>query len=154
MVLLAIEGGEPVRIVSFAPWPWFPDDVIEAVIRVLRSGRVNYWTGEQGKQFEREYAESVGCEYGVAVANGTVALELALRAIGIGPGDEVVVTSRTFIGSASCIVMSGATPVVADVDPVSQDVTAESVRAVLSPRTNSIFRVHLAGWPCDMDPLL
>ncbi len=154
MAPLAIDGGKPIRTAPFAPWPHFPEDVIEAATRVLRLGKVNYWTGEEGSQFEKEFAEAVGCKYGVAVANGTVALELALRAIGIGPGDEVVVTSRTFIASASSIVMCGATPVMADVDPVSQNVTAETIQAALTPNTRAIICVHLAGWPCDMDPIL
>jgi len=154
MALLAIDGGKPIRTSPLSPWPHFEDDVIEAAAKVLRSGKVNYWTGEEGKQFENEFAEAVGCEYGIALANGTVALELALHSLGIGPGDEVVVASRTFIASASCIVMCGATPVMADVDADSQNVTAETIRAVLTPRTRAIITVHLAGWPCDMDPIL
>ena len=154
MALLAIDGGKPIRTSPFSPWPHFEDDVIEAAAKVLRSGKVNYWTGEEGKQFENEFAEAVGSEYGIALANGTVALELALHSLGIGSGDEVVVASRTFIASASCIVMCGATPVMADVDADSQNVTAETIRAVLTPRTSAIITVHLAGWPCDMDPIL
>ena len=151
---LAIEGGPAVRKHLFSPWPYFSQDEIDAVTRVLNSGRVNYWTGDEGRQFEAEFAAFVGCKHAVAVANGTVALELALEALGIGPGDEVVVTSRTFIASASCAVMRGATPVMADVDWDSQNITAETIRAVLSPRTRAIIAVHLAGWPCDMDPIL
>src|ERR1700719_1903878 len=88
----------------FAPWPCFADDEIEAVASVLRSGKVNYWTGQEGRQFEREFADHVGTKYGICVANGTLALELALHALGIGAGDEVITTSRTFIASASCVV--------------------------------------------------
>ncbi len=154
MALLAIDGGKPIRTTPLASWPHFDDDVIQAAVRVLRSGKVNYWTGHEGREFERDFARVVETKYGIAVANGTVALELALRALGIGPGDEVVVTSRTFIGSASCIVMCGATPVMADVDPVSQNVTAETIRAVLTPKTKAIITVHLAGWPCDMVRIL
>jgi dTDP-4-amino-4,6-dideoxygalactose transaminase len=151
---LAIEGGPVVCKRPFAPWPSFSQDEIDAVTRVLESGRVNYWTGDEGRQFEAEFAAFVGCKHAVAVANGTVALELALEALGIGPGDEVVVASRTFIASASCAVMRGATPVMADVDRNSQNITAETIRAVLSSRTRAIIAVHLAGWPCDMDPIL
>jgi hypothetical protein len=151
---LAIDGGEPLRRTAFAPWPWFDAEVIEAAMEPLRSGKVNYWTGDEGRQFESEYAASVGCKYAVVVANGTVALELALYALGIGPGDEVVTTSRTFIASASCAVMRGATPVMADVDAESQNITADTVRAAITPRTRAIIAVHLAGWPCDMDPIL
>lgn len=151
---LAIDGRAPLRSKAFAPWPWFEDEVIEAAAQTLRSGRVNYWTGNEGRSFETEYAASIGCKHAIAVANGTVALELALYALGIGPGDEVIVASRTFIASASCIVMRGATPVMADVDRNSQCITAETVRAVITPRTKAIIAVHLAGWPCDMDPIL
>lgn len=132
-------------------WPHFDAEEIEAVQAVLRSGHVNYWTGQQGRLFEREFADACGCRYGVAVANGTLALELGLRALGIRAGDEVVVTPRSFIASASCAVVCGGTPVFADVDPVSQNMTAETIEAVLSPRTTAIVAVHLAGWPCEME---
>lgn len=138
----------------FAPWPSFTADEAEAVGRVLLSNRVNYWTGTEGREFEKEFAAYLGCKHAIALSNGTVALELALYALGIGPGDEVITTSRTFIASASCIVMRGATPVIADVDPVSQNITADTVRLLLTPRTKAIIAVHLAGWPCDMDPIL
>jgi dTDP-4-amino-4,6-dideoxygalactose transaminase len=134
-------------------WPYFDAEEIEAVQAVLRSGRVNYWTGQQTRLFEREFADACGCKYGVAVANGTLALELALRALGIGAGDVVVVTPRSFIASSSCAVICGGTPVFADVDFVSQNMTAETIEAVLSPRTKAIVAVHLAGWPCEMEPI-
>jgi dTDP-4-amino-4,6-dideoxygalactose transaminase len=139
---------------GFAPWPYFGDEEIVAALRVLRSGKVNYWTGEEGRQFESEFAHFTRRKHAVALANGTVALELALRALGIGPGDEVITTSRTFIASASCVVAVGARPVFADVDRESQNITAETVRAVVSPATKAIIAVHLAGWPCEMDSLL
>lgn len=151
---LAIQGGSPVRGHPFAPWPHFEEDLVEAVSAVLRSGKVNYWTGQEGVLFEKEFAISTGRKYAVAVANGTVALELALYALGIGPGDEVIVPSRTFIASASCVVMRGATPVMADVDVESQNITVEAIRKLISPRTRAVLVVHLAGWPCDLDPIL
>ena len=151
---LALNGGRPVRSQPYPPWPVFAQDEIDAATSVLRSGKVNYWTGEEGRRFEEEFAGFVGCKHAVAVANGTVALELALRACGIGPGDEVIVPCRTFIASASSVVMCGATPVVADVDRVRQTITAQTVQAALSPRTKAIVAVHLAGWPCDMDSIL
>ena len=151
---LALEGGAPVRKEPFAPWPDFAADEIAAVAAVLRSGKVNYWTGEQSQEFEREFAQFVGVKYAVALANGTAALELALHALGIGPGDEVVVPCKTFIASASCIVRLGATPVVADVDRDSQNITAASIEAVLTDRTKAVIAVHLAGWPCEMDEIL
>lgn len=151
---LAIYSGVPLRTQPLAPWPDFSEDEVAAACAVLRSGKVNYWTGEEGLQFEKEFAAYVGCRYGIAVSNGTVALEFALRAMGIGPGDEVVVPSRTFIASASAVVMCGARPVVADVDRESQNLTASTIEQVLSPRTRAIVAVHLAGWPCDMNEIL
>lgn len=135
-------------------WPQFEDDEIEAVSEILRSGKVNYWTGEECRSFEKEYALNTGVQYAIALANGTVALELALYALDVGPGDEVITSSRTYIASASCIVMRGATPVVADVDPVSQVITAETIRKVISPKTKAIIPVHLAGWPCNMTSIM
>jgi dTDP-4-amino-4,6-dideoxygalactose transaminase len=151
---LAIDGGRRVRTSKFAPWPLLSEDEVEAASSVLRSGKLNYWTGEEGRKFEAEFAAFAGCKHAVAVANGTVALELALYALRIEPGDEVVVPSRTFVASASCVVMRGAKPIFADVDPISQTITADTIRAVLSPRTTAIIAVHLAGWPCDMDPII
>ena len=139
---------------TIAPWPHFEADEIEAVSRVLASGKVNYWTGQESREFEREYAEYLGVKHAIALHNGTLALELALYAYGIGPGDEVITTPRTFIASASCIVMRGATPVMADVDRVTQNITADTIRAAITPRTKAIIAVHLAGWPCDMDPIM
>ncbi|MGH9492498.1 MAG: DegT/DnrJ/EryC1/StrS family aminotransferase [Terriglobales bacterium] len=151
---LAIAGGAPLRTRPFAPWPVFAEDEIEAAVRVLASGRVNYWTGEEGRRFEEEFAAVTQRKRAVALANGSVALELALYALGIGPGDEVIVPSRSFIASASCVVLRGATPVFADVDRESQNLTAETAAAALSPRTKAIIAVHLAGWPCEMDALV
>ena len=139
---------------SFPSWPSFSDEEAEAVKRVLLSNRVNYWTGHECRAFEREFAAWVGVPYAVSLANGTLALDLALKALGVGPGDEVVVTPRTFIASVSCVVNVGATPVFADVDEESGNLTAESIAAVLSPHTRAIICVHLAGWPCDMDPIM
>jgi dTDP-4-amino-4,6-dideoxygalactose transaminase len=139
---------------AFAPWPYFEADEIQAAAAVLRSGQVNYWTGEEGRLFEAEFARSVGTKYAICVANGTVALELGLQALGIGPGDEVITTSRTFIASASCVVMRGARPVCVDVDVDSQNITAETIRPAITPRTKAIIAVHLAGWPCDMEEIL
>lgn len=144
----------PVRTEPFESWPSFANDEIDVVIWTLRSGKVSYWTGTEGLDFEQEFAAFTGCRHAVALANGTVALELALMSAGIGPGDEVIVTSRTFIASASAIVMRGGFPVIADVDPVSQNITRETIHEVLTPKTKAIVCVHLAGWPCDMDPIM
>lgn len=141
------------KVPEFGPWPHFSQDEIEAVERVLRSGKVNYWTGEEGRLFEKEFAQTAGCQYAVAVANGTNALELALKAAGVGSGDEVITTSRTFIASASSAVTLGATPVIVDVDRDSQNLTAETILPAITSKTKAIIAVHLAGWACDMDPI-
>ncbi|MEO8454681.1 MAG: DegT/DnrJ/EryC1/StrS aminotransferase family protein [Sphingomicrobium sp.] len=138
----------------FSPWPCFTDEEAEAAASVLRSNRVNYWTGEEGRQFEAEFAEWVGTRHAVALINGTVALDVALKALGIGSGDEVVVTPRSFIASASCVVNAGAIPVFADVDPDSGNISAETIRPVLTGRTRAIIVVHLGGYPVDMDPIM
>jgi dTDP-4-amino-4,6-dideoxygalactose transaminase len=138
----------------FSPWPSFTQEEADAVAEVLRSNRVNYWTGDQCRQFEREFAAWVGTGHAIALMNGTVALDLALKAIGVGPGDEVVVTPRTFIASASCVVNAGATPVFADVERESGNISAATVAPVLSERTRAIIPVHLGGFPVDMDPLM
>ena len=138
----------------FSPWPSFTQEEADAVSRVLLSNKVNYWTGNECRQFEQEFAAFAGTGYAIALGNGTLALDLALKALGIGPGDEVVTTPRTFLASASSIVTAGATPVFAEVDRDTQNITAESIRAVLSPKTRAVICVHLAGMPCDMDPIM
>ena len=148
------KAAEPPTAAVEGAWPLFDEEEVEAAARVLRSGKVNYWTGEEGKLFEREFSAFAGCEHAIALSNGTVALECALKALGVGAGDEVVTTSRTFIASASCAVAVGARPVFADVCPESQNISAESIRKVLTPRTKAIVAVHLAGWPCEMDEIL
>ncbi|MEM9045865.1 MAG: DegT/DnrJ/EryC1/StrS family aminotransferase [Pseudomonadota bacterium] len=134
----------------FSPWPAFDTEEAEAVSRVLLSNRVNYWTGQEGREFEREFAGFADTGYAIAVANGTLALDLALYGLSIGPGDEVIVTPRSFVASASAIANAGATPVFADIDPDSQNITPETVEPMLTDRTRAILCVHLAGWPCDM----
>ena len=138
----------------FPSWPSFTVEEADAVSRVLVSNKVNYWTGQECREFEKEFAVWSGVEYAIALANGTVALDVALKALGIGVGDDVIVTSRTFIASASAIVTAGATPVFADIDHDSQNITADTIRTVLTPRTRAIICVHLAGWPCEMDDIM
>ena len=138
----------------FSPWPSFSPEEVEAVAATLASNRVNYWTGDRCRQFETRFADWAGSKHAVALANGTVALDVALKALGIGTGDEVITTPRTFMASASCIVTAGATPVFADVDRESQNITAETIEAVMTPRTRAIICVHLGGMPCDMDPIM
>ncbi|MGA9566022.1 MAG: DegT/DnrJ/EryC1/StrS aminotransferase family protein, partial [Candidatus Korobacteraceae bacterium] len=154
LIKLAIDGGQPVRTTPFPAWPVFSEEQIEAVSVVLRSGRVNYWTGDEGQRFEREFAAYTGVKHALTVANGTLALELALYALGVGPGDDVVTPCRSFIASASCVVIRGARPVMADVDRDSQMITPEALRQAITPRTKAVIAVHLAGWPCDMDSIM
>jgi dTDP-4-amino-4,6-dideoxygalactose transaminase len=138
----------------FAPWPSFSEAEAKAVQNVLMSNRVNYWTGDEGRAFEREFANWAGATHAIALANGTLALDLALHALDIGQGDEVIVTPRTFIASVSSVILAGAKPVFADVDRESGNITASTIKAVLSEKTRAIVPVHLAGWPCDMPEIM
>lgn len=135
-------------------WPFFADDEVEGAAAVLRSGRVNQWTGPEVFDFERACGARFGGGRAIALANGSVALELALRAFGIGPGDEVIVSPRSFVASVSCASLVGATPVFADVDPESGNITPQSVARVLTDRTRAIIPVHLAGWPADISGMM
>lgn len=137
----------------YPSWPHFTSHEASLAHDVLLSNKVNYWTGTEGREFEREFAQMVGSNHAVAVANGTLALDLAFKALNISAGDEVIVTPRTFLASVSSIVNAGAAPVFADVDVVSQNITAETIAPVLSSKTKAIVCVHLAGWPCDMDAI-
>lgn len=135
-------------------WPQFGDKEIDAVKEVLVSGDVNYWTGNRCRTFEKKFAEFTGSKFAIALSNGSVALDATLRSLEIGKGDEVIVTSRTFVASASAIVLAGARPVFADVCRDSQNITADTVRPLISEQTKAVICVHLAGWPCDMDPIM
>jgi dTDP-4-amino-4,6-dideoxygalactose transaminase len=138
----------------FSCWPKYTEEEVLAVSNVLLSNKVNYWTGTECREFEKAFASWTGSEHALALANGTVALDLALYVLGIGAGDDVVVTPRTFIASVSCVINAGATPVFADVDPETQNISPETIRLVLTPRTRAIICVHLAGMPCEMDPIM
>ena len=139
---------------AFEPWPSFTQAEADAVSKVLLSNKVNYWTGQECREFEKEFAQFAGTKHAVAVANGTVALDVALKALGIGAGDDVIVTSRTFLASASSIVTAGANPIFADVELDSQNISRCTIEAVITPNTKAIICVHLAGWMCDMDPIM
>ncbi|MBD65310.1 MAG: aminotransferase [Halobacteriovoraceae bacterium] len=165
MDTLAINGGTPVRTKRWAPWPYFAEDEVSAATEVLNSGKVNYWTGEnhevtgqavRGKcgEFEQRFSEYINCKYSISVANGTLALELCLKALGIGSGEEVIVPSRTFIATASACVAQGAKPVFADIEVESQCISLSSIREKLTSKTKAIICVHLAGWACEMDEIL
>lgn len=139
---------------KFSSWPSFTQEEASSIQRVLLSNKVNYWTGEECRKFEKEFASWSESKYAVALGNGTLALDVALKALDIGGGDEVIATSRTFIASISSIVNSGATPLFADVDLDSQNITPETIRSVITDKTKAIVCVHLAGWPCDMDEIM
>lgn len=139
---------------GFSPWPSFSAAEAQAVHDVIASNRVNYWTGTHCREFEQEFAAWTRANHAIALSNGTLALDLALRALGIGPGDEVIVTPRTFIASISCVVTAGATPVFADVDRDSGNISAATVAEKITPRTRAVIPVHLGGWPCDMDAIM
>jgi dTDP-4-amino-4,6-dideoxygalactose transaminase len=139
---------------QFSSWPSFTEEEINSVRNVLLSNKVNYWTGGECRAFEQEFAVWSDTKHAVALANGTVALDLALKTLNINAGDEVIVTSRTFIASVSAIVNAGATPIFADVDLDSQNTTPESIKGKISKKTKAIVCVHLAGWPCQMDEIM
>lgn len=131
-------------------WPEYDDEQIDTVAAVLRSGKVNAWTGPDVAAFEREFAAHVGTAHAIAMANGTVTLDAALHALDLQPGDEVIVTPRSFVASAACVLLAGGVPVFADVDADSQNITPETIAPLIGPRTRGIIPVHLAGWPCEM----
>ena len=139
---------------TFAPWPGFDREIIDAVERVLRSGKVSQWTGPNVYAFEKEYARYLGVKHAIAMTNGSVTMDVALKLLGIGPGDEVVVTCRSFVASASCAALAGALPVFADVDPMTGNMTAETITKVVTKKTKAVIAVHLAGRPCDMDGIV
>jgi dTDP-4-amino-4,6-dideoxygalactose transaminase len=147
---LAIDGGAPVRSGPIAPWPFYAEDEIETVVSILKSGQVNQWTGTTVQEFEAAMVENFESPYAIAVANGSLAIELALKAYDIGPGDDVIVTPRSFMASVSSVDMVGARPVFADVDINTQNLTPETIRAALTPDTKAIIPVHLGGLACDM----
>ena len=138
----------------FSPWPSFSEKEARKISSILLSNKVNYWTGDECKKFEIEFAKSIGAKYGIALSNGTVALELALMALGIEKGDEVLVTSRSFVASASCIVSVGAKPIFVDVDINSQNISTEYIEKAITKKTKAVICVHLAGWPCSMDVIM
>src|SRR5512142_1635202 len=150
---LAIEGGPKAITNHLIPWPQFDENAIQSVEAVLRSGKVNYWTGRKGMEFEQKYAEWQGSKYAISVATGTAALHVALSALGIGPGDEVIVPSYTFIASSFSVVQAGAVPRFADVNLDDHCISVESAERLVNERTRAIMPVHLYGNVCDMDAI-
>ena len=139
---------------KFSPWPFYTDEEIKSVKEVLLSNKVNYWTGNECRQFEKEFAVWSDSKYAVTIANGTLALDIAFKALGIGVGDEVIVTSRSYIASISSIINAHATPIFVDVDEISQNITPQNISSAITNKTKAILCVHLAGWPCEMDEIM
>ena len=137
-----------------SPWPCYTQEEVIAVAETLGSNKVNYWTGQQCREFEKAYAAWTGSGHAIALANGTVALDLPLKCLAVGPGDEVIVTPRSFMASVSCVVTAGATPIFADVDADSGNISAATIAPVITPRTKAIIPVHIGGWPCDMPAIM
>jgi dTDP-4-amino-4,6-dideoxygalactose transaminase len=138
----------------FSPWPSFSEEEADAVRDVILSNKVNYWTGQEGRGFEKEFAAWADSKYAIALGNGTLALDLALKALGVGAGDEVIVTPRTFLASVSSVVTAGATPIFADVNLNSQNIEADEIEKVLTANTKAVIVVHLAGMPADIDRIM
>ena len=150
---LAINGGPKAVTNKLQGWPQFDENAIKAVESVLRSGKVNYWTGKRGMEFEKQFAEWQGSKYAISVATGTAALHVALNSLGIGPGDEVIVPSYTFIASSFSVVQAGAIPRFADVNLDDHCLSVESAEKLVTPRTKAVMPVHLYGNVCDMDKI-
>ena len=141
-------------MIELSTWPQIADDDKAAVADVLSSNRLNYWTGTRCREFEEEWSALHDGRKALCLANGSLTLDAALRALGIGPGDEVIVSPRSYVASAMCVVMAGAIPVFADVDPTSGCLTPQTAEAVRSDKTRAIIPVHIGGWPCDMDQMM
>ncbi len=151
---LAVDGGPKVVTNKLAGWPCFDEKAIAAVQEVLKSGKVNYWTGPKGMEFEQKFADWQGSRYAISASSGTAALHIALSALGIGPGDEVIVPSYTFIASGFSVVQAGAVPRFADVNIDDHCISVESAEKLVNERTKAIMAVHLYGNVCDMDVVL
>ena len=134
-------------------WPQFNDKTIDSVVSILKTGKVNQWTNSNVNIFETKFANYFGCNYAVAVFNGTVALELCIKTLELEEGDEIIVTSRTFIASASCVAWCGLKPIFVDVDINSQNITLNNIRKAVNKKTKAIILVHLAGWPCELEEI-
>ncbi|MHC4795399.1 MAG: DegT/DnrJ/EryC1/StrS family aminotransferase [Planctomycetota bacterium] len=153
MSKLAIEVGKPVTTKPFPMWPSFQQSTIKKAMEPLKSGKVNYWTGEVGTEFEKQWARWNRAKYAITTTSGTSALHTAVAALGIGPGDEVICPSYSFIASSFCILQAGALPVFADVDN-SHTLDPKDIKSKINRRTKAILVVHLYGIVADMDPIM
>jgi dTDP-4-amino-4,6-dideoxygalactose transaminase len=151
---LAINGGPKVAPEKFPPWPWYTEEIAACVGEPLRAGKTNYWTGPYGMQFEQKWAEWCGAKFGISTSSGTTALHVAIAGLGIGPGDEVIVPSYSFIASAFSVCQAGAVPVFADVEKHSHTLDPNDIESKISPKTKAIMTVHLYGIMSNMGPIL
>ena len=135
-------------------WPIYSNLEIKNVGKILSSGKVNFWTGSECKNFEKEFSNYFKIKYSTCVANGSLALECALKAIGVKKNDTVIVPSKSYFSSASCVVNVGATPIFSEVDLNTQNITKEFAEQVFKKNTKAIICVHLSGIPCEMDKIV
>jgi len=151
---LAIKGGNPVRTKPFTRWPVFDEREERALLEVLRSGHWGRITGKKNEEFEEKFSKFVGANYGVTCVNGTAALEIALRAMNIGKGDEVIVPAYTFIATASACILVGADPVFVDIDPNTYNIDPKQIEQAITTKTKAIIAVHIGGCPANMDEIM
>jgi dTDP-4-amino-4,6-dideoxygalactose transaminase len=151
---LALLGGTPLRTRPFPSWPIFGAEEEVRLLRTLRSGQWGRLDGAEVDEFERRFAAMHGCAHGIAVANGTVSLRIALLAAGVGAEDEVIVPPYTFVSTATAVVEANAVPVFADIDPDTLNLSPAAAEAAITPRTKAIIPVHFAGQPADMDAIM
>jgi|TARA_R110001599_G_scaffold289983_1_gene492969 dTDP-4-amino-4,6-dideoxygalactose transaminase len=135
-------------------WPFITEKMCNNVNEVLKSGKLNQWNNNAVKEFEKKFAAYIKCNYAVAVFNGTVALELCVKTLGLKEGDEVIITPRTFLASASCCAWYGIKPIFVDIDINSQNITLETIKEAITEKTKAVILVHLAGWPCELDKIV
>ena len=154
MAKLAIDGGKPVNAKPFPMWPSFSPQTIQRALEPLKTGKVNYWTGQQGVKFEQAWANWNGAKFGISTSNGTSALHVAVASLGIGPGDEVICPSYSFIASSFCVLQAGALPVFADVDAKSHTLDPKDIEDKITRKTKAIIVVHLYGVVADLGPIL
>ncbi|MEE4310471.1 MAG: DegT/DnrJ/EryC1/StrS family aminotransferase [candidate division KSB1 bacterium] len=153
MAKLAIQGGDPVRTKPFPQWPYQSEEEINGLVEVLKSNKWGSLKGNKVKDFENQYAAFHDAKYGICVNSGTTALYLALRATGIGCGDEVLLPGYTFIATATAIIEAGATPVFVDIDPETYNIDTSLLEKSITDKTRAIMLVHFGGRPVDMDAI-
>jgi dTDP-4-amino-4,6-dideoxygalactose transaminase len=151
---LAIEGGDPVRREAFPAWPIWDQSEEKQLLEVLHSGHWGMLSGTKVHAFERAFADYQQAKHGICVVNGTAALEIAIRAVGVGPGDEVITTPYTFVATVNASLAVGAVPILVDVDPATFCIDVEQIESAITPRTKAILPVHIGGHPADMDAIL